>query len=182
MFISLIVTGALYLISLLLNFFGIIQFSLELKLATLIVPFIIFIAVPFSWYLFLLINTKYYFFRTHVQREFKFITVKKYSVVYNKITNIALDISVWDRISNAGDVVIHTAEDNVPDLVLKYISNPEKVEQQIYTLVRHSHLAPQMQPLQNPLQQTNNNPVMQTQKHHSHPNHYQGHRPHHQNR
>ena len=82
-----------------------------------------------------LFNTSYYFFKTHVSREFEFFTVKKQSAPYSQIVNISVDISIWDRVCNAGDITLHTAEDVAPDLILHFIKEPEKIERGIYNLI-----------------------------------------------
>ncbi len=82
-----------------------------------------------------LINTSYFFYHNHVTREFKFLIVRKHSIPYNQITNLTLDVSVWDRICKAGDLTLHTAEDKEPNLILKYVNNPEKVENLIHGII-----------------------------------------------
>ena len=86
---------------------------------------------PLSIEIFLLLNTTYYLFHTHVTREFEFIAVKKHIVPYNQIVDIKVNISIWDKVCNAGDIVLNTAEDVEPNLILHFIENPEKVEKHV---------------------------------------------------
>lgn len=98
--------------------------------------FVTFALIPTLIKAFVLKFTTYYFFDDHITSEFKFITIKRHSVPYNKITNISTDISIWDRITNAGDVILHTAEDSRSDLTLKYINNINELEKEIYKLIK----------------------------------------------
>ena len=82
--------------------------------------------------------TTYSFFRIHVTREFKLFSVKKHSVPYTQITNISIDISIWDRMCKAGDITLNTAEDIAPNLILHYVKDPEKIENGIYKIISNN--------------------------------------------
>lgn len=82
--------------------------------------------------------TKYYFYRTHLVKQVKIITVRKQSVPYHQIVNITTRISVWGRIWNTGDIIVHTVEENIEDIVLEYIKDPNKIETSIYQMVHES--------------------------------------------
>lgn len=82
------------------------------------------------------LNTSYYFYNDRVVREFRFIIIRQYSVIYAKINNIDVKISLWDRVCNAGDITLHTAADDEPNLVLKYIKSAEKVQFRIHELIQ----------------------------------------------
>ena len=45
--------------------------------------------------------------------------------------NLTMNVTIWDRICKAGDLTIHTAEDKEPDMVLRYVKHPEKLETMI---------------------------------------------------
>lgn len=107
---------------------------LSLKIV-IIVLFVIFL-VPLAIQIILLSSTTYHFFKTRVVSEFKFVMIKRTSVHYNNIVRIATNISIWDRMCKAGDITLHTAEDRTPDLVLKFIDKPRKVENIINGLIR----------------------------------------------
>jgi|TARA_Y100000310_G_C20284967_1_gene624423 hypothetical protein len=68
-------------------------------------------------------------------KEFEFFIIRTQSVPYTQIVNITTDISIWDRITKSGDIILHTAEDKAPDVVLSYILYPDKVEKSIYRMV-----------------------------------------------
>ena len=55
---------------------------------------------------------------------------------YNQITNITLNVTLWDRICKSGDLTLHTAEDNAPDLKLKFLKSPKHIEKTIYNLIK----------------------------------------------
>ena len=92
-------------------------------------------AIPTLFLTVILYNTTYYFFRNYLIHEYKFIKIKKDSVLYNKIVNISVRISLWDRLCNAGDIILQTAQDDEPDVVLRYIKDPEFIEKRIYKLI-----------------------------------------------
>lgn len=92
--------------------------------------------VPFAWALLILSRTTYIFDRYAVTKEFSFLVLRKKTVPYDKIVHLDLNISIWDRISGAGDITLKTAEDNEPDLTLRYVPQPEKVERWIMGKIR----------------------------------------------
>ena len=47
-----------------------------------------------------------------------------------------IKMTLWGRICNAGDLTLVTGQDQVPVLVLEYLDNPRKVEQEVYALIR----------------------------------------------
>ena len=104
-----------------------------------IIALVIFLSIlifPTCFYLLVLNFTSYDFFPTRVSKEFNFLVLKKHSVPYNQITDIVTDITLWDRVSKAGNIVLHTAEEKSPNLVLRYIKEPEQVEEKIYSIIR----------------------------------------------
>jgi len=132
LFYSLIVGLVLFLVSYVLKWVGVIDFPTSLWI------FLIWLAVlllPTGLHLIRLANIKYYFFRTHVEYEYRLITIKKQSVPYSQIADITVKISLWDRLTNAGNITLHTAEERAPSLVLFYIRDPEKVEKVIYKML-----------------------------------------------
>jgi hypothetical protein len=86
------------------------------------------LVLPFLWELILLSRTRYVFGPSTVTREFSLIAVRKLAVPYAKIVHIKTRISVWDRICKAGTLELRTAEDSHPDLSLRFIPDPERVE------------------------------------------------------
>lgn len=96
--------------------------------------------LPLLWKIIVLYNTKYYFFRNRVLREFEFLVIRKQSVMYDKIVDLTIDISIWDRLCGSGDITLHTAENRSPDLKLLYIKKPQMIEKSIYQIIsRGSH-------------------------------------------
>jgi len=91
--------------------------------------------LPITIKIILLSNTSYNFFQTHISKEFKLFTIKKQSIPYNQIVNISIDITIWDQICKAGDIILSTAENTEPDLKLKFIKEPEEIEIKVYNLI-----------------------------------------------
>ncbi len=92
--------------------------------------------IPNIFVFFSLWITQYIFYKDHVVVEQRFIFVRRKSAPYNKITNISTEVSIWDRLCEAGDLTLHTAEDTSPDIKLRYVENPEEVEEMIYRLMK----------------------------------------------
>jgi hypothetical protein len=137
LFYSTIFGLILLLIYFLLNYFNIINYSFNFILIVLIIFVLIISFFPLIMRIIILANTNYYFYRTHITSEFKLFFIKSYSLSYSKITNISLDISIWDRLCNAGDIILHSAEDKKEDLKLAFIKNPKEIEKRIYALAHH---------------------------------------------
>ncbi|GEM_PF-2442085 len=132
--IILVLSSGIYLASL----FKLIdqQFEITTKLILSIIFITLVIAcIPLIIKIIILYNTKYYFYHGHLISEFELFIVKRHSVPYNKIVNIQLKVSLWDRICNSGNLILHTAEDKTEDIHLNYIKNPTKIEHYIYELI-----------------------------------------------
>ena len=84
--------------------------------------------LPFAWTLIVLARTVYRFGPGSVTREFSLFVVRRTTIPYNKIVHVKMRMSIWDRISGAGNITLHTAENNAPDLTLRFIPSPQKME------------------------------------------------------
>jgi len=81
-------------------------------------------------------KVEYRFYKHHLEVESKLLQIKKKSVPYNKITNINSEISLWDRMTNSGDLVIHTADENeTGDIKILFLKNPLDLEKKIHALI-----------------------------------------------
>jgi hypothetical protein len=94
--------------------------------------------IPLLFKVILLYNTNYYFFRTHVVKEFELVKVSRQSVPYRQIANITINMTLWDRVIGSGDMILHTADDNAPNLMLDYIEEPHKIEAALYKVMKKS--------------------------------------------
>ncbi len=81
-------------------------------------------------------NTRYSFYTSHVVRERRFITVKRHSLPYRSITKVENDSSVWDRMTGASDLILHTSHGDQKALVLESVPDSDAVEHRIYALMR----------------------------------------------
>jgi uncharacterized membrane protein YdbT with pleckstrin-like domain len=135
--ISAIITVFLYGLSFVLTLVG-VNLPLTWTVFAAIGLFVIIALIPFLIQVISLVSISYYFYSTHVTREYNFIVQKKYSTPYSKIVNISVHISIWDRLIGAGDITIHTAEDNTPDMILKYVKPVDEVEKQLYEMIRRT--------------------------------------------
>lgn len=135
--ISLVVTAFIYGIAFLLNLLNIINLTMKFTILSILIPFVIIALIPFTVLLIILRCTTYFFYHSNITKQFKLVIIKKHSVLYNQITNLKIQISLWDRLTNAGDIVMHTAEHS-DDLTLKFIPNTEEIEHKIYNLIRAS--------------------------------------------
>lgn len=135
LFYSFVIVLLLYGVSFILRFFNIISYSVAVIVSWLFVLLIVLAAVPLLYQIIVLANTRYYFFKTHVISEIEMIYIERHSVNYSQITNIATKISLWDRLSNAGDITLHTGQEQTPSLILSYIKDPHRIEKAIYHLI-----------------------------------------------
>jgi len=132
---SLVLVVILYGVYYILRFFKLVPFSNAAVIGFFISLLLVIAILPLCYELIKLVNTTYYFYHTHVSAEFALLAIKKHSVNYSQITNISTDISIWDRLSNAGDITIHTGQEQTPSLILTYISSPRRIEKIIYHLI-----------------------------------------------
>ncbi|MCF7872059.1 PH domain-containing protein [Candidatus Woesearchaeota archaeon] len=135
-FISIILTTILYIFIFLLKLTGLNIMIFELEIIVLISPVIILTIVPTTIRIIMLKCTTYKFYNHYAEKIFKFIIIRKKSTLYSKITNITTNVDLWDRISKAGDIILHTAEDSTPDLTLKYVKEPENVEKLLHNYIK----------------------------------------------
>ena len=135
LFFSFIIAIILYGIYFVLDMVNVIDFTRSSVMTLFIVFIVVFSILPLLIRFIILYNTRYDFFKSHIVTEFKFFVIKKHSVLYSQIVNIKVDISIWDRICKAGDIILYTAEDKSPNVVLQYIKNPQQVERAIYKLI-----------------------------------------------
>ena len=72
--------------------------------------------------------------------ESKLFKIEKKSLPYSQITNIDTQISLWDRITYSGDLIIHTADEKeTGDIHLLFLKNPIEIEKQIHLLILKTH-------------------------------------------
>jgi len=131
-----VLTGLVYAV---FFFFGLFEKLDMAEYQKIIYPIVVVLVLSLPQLLyrgFILMMTKYSFYNTHIVYDFSFIIIRKFSVPYHQITNVSLNITIWDRLTKSGNIVIHTADDTTPDLHLNYVSNPEVVERRIYELVK----------------------------------------------
>ena len=134
-FYAIVIGLVVYGIAWLLRFFKLIPYSdLTIK-STIISLAAIFAIIPLLVKIIVLYNTTYYIFKTHIVSEMEFIKVIKHTVPYSQITDMAVDVSIWDRICRAGDIVLHTGNEQRPSLKLQYIKNVQDVERIIHSKI-----------------------------------------------
>ncbi len=126
----------------LLHLFGLITLAPAAVVSALVVLVIAAALAPLLVKTIILANTRYSFYRTHIVREFSFLVVRRISVPYTHIVNLKTDISIWDRLSRSGDIILHTAEEQSPELVLQFVKHPRRVEQAIHELIRGGQSVP----------------------------------------
>ena len=134
-FKSLIFGSIVFFLFYVLNYLKIYVFSIVSLSLILFFSIILFSILPLSWRIVILYNTNYLFFKDRVVHEFKFFNLKKESLTYDKITEINSDITLWDRLCNAGDIVLHAEGDDTPDIKLLFVKDPKKIESMIYDLI-----------------------------------------------
>lgn len=134
---SLVICLPIFAISAVLSSVGIITLGMDALFVIFIIALSFMAVIPLIFVMAILHFTTYYFFSNYAVSEFKFIMRKAYSVSYRNVINVSLSMSLWDRFCRAGDIIIHTAgESDDPDLTLKYIKEPRKIEQMIYKMMK----------------------------------------------
>lgn len=133
-FYSFIITFVSHLIIEVLKNFDIIKPTFNTYIFDAIIFFAI-IIIKILTEAVILFNTRYLFYRTHIKKEFEFITLRSNSVPYDQINSVHLNISLWDQISKSGDIKITTADDGQKDLILHYVKEPKKIEEKIYHII-----------------------------------------------
>ena len=132
--IIIIIAAIVSVILFVLRFFEILSFTNETFILYSIILIIVLSISSLLIKIMVLTSTKYYFHSDHITKEEKIIKVKKHSIPYNQITDVRTHISFWDRISGAGRINLHTAEEGV-EFALASIQNPEKVESYLHNLI-----------------------------------------------
>ena len=135
LFVALIIVGVSYSGYLVLKVLKVITLTFDQILGWFILGSVLIIMFPLLLKVFVLLNTRFYFHHDRVESEFKFIIIKSQSALYSQIVNVRVEVSVWDRICNAGNIVLCTADDREPNVILRYIKDPKKVEHMIYKLI-----------------------------------------------
>jgi uncharacterized membrane protein YdbT with pleckstrin-like domain len=133
LFFFLFLAFGVYFLFVIVNVFVDLDFIPSAGWVFLVVLVLTFLSISLK--LLVLRRTKYVFYETNADRDFDLIVIKRRSVVYNRITNISLKVSLWDRLTGAGHITLHTGDDEVPDLVMSYVKNPGRVENLIYSLI-----------------------------------------------
>lgn len=121
----------------LLKVLGVLKISLLFQIGIIFLASISIAAVSILLKIFVLLpKLEYRFYKNHLEVESKLFHIEKKSVPYNKITNINAKISLWDRLTNAGDLIIHTADEKeTGDIHLLFIKDPLKIEKEIHSLI-----------------------------------------------
>ncbi len=79
--------------------------------------------------IFRLTRMTYIFDKDHFEKRYDFLNSETESIEYKKIARIDLDKSVWDKITDAADIIVHTASERDPDVILEYVRDAEEVRQ-----------------------------------------------------
>ena len=81
-------------------------------------------------------NTTYYFYRNHLVHEFELFKEERISILYEKINNVKSNLSLWDRMCNAGDLEIFLKDSHPPVFTLLYVKYPAEIESKLHQLIR----------------------------------------------
>lgn len=137
-FFSILSFGAYFLINIINTLTNNMIYSPNINIVLIIITILTLLSVSIKFAILKLI--KYSFYENIAVKEFKFIIINKRSVIYSRITNITLKVSLWDRLTRAGTITLHTGDDEMPDIIMKYIKNPERIEELIYSLIHKKNI------------------------------------------
>lgn len=130
---SIIISSSIYLMLYLFDRFDVI--SISNKFLYGIIFFLALFIIPILVNVIILSRTTYLFYDTHLSKEFRLLGIKKHSIPYNQIRNIVTNVNIWNRLSSAGRIEIHSANDKENMMILNYINNPEEIEEKIYSII-----------------------------------------------
>ncbi len=76
-------------------------------------------------------TTSFTFYKNQLEYSEGFLTKKKKTIPYKRITNIFQTESVSERIFGVGTIHVDTAGRSIPELSMRYIDHPSKVHEEI---------------------------------------------------
>ncbi|MGM5484577.1 MAG: PH domain-containing protein [Nanobdellota archaeon] len=82
-------------------------------------------------------NTKYNFYKDRVEYYEGFWNQNKYSVMYNRITNLGQTNSIYERIFGLGTIHISTGAGNTGALI-KHVKNPDATYNKLQSIVQNT--------------------------------------------
>ncbi|MCH8519923.1 MAG: PH domain-containing protein [Nanoarchaeota archaeon] len=140
----------------LLIIYLIVEFFFELTFQSEAIFLLIGLTLLFSFFkissrLITLLNTKYVFTPSSIEKQTGIISKSSHSLHYSQITDIELSVELWDRICGVGDLVIHTANDRYSNsvskhsMILQNVKKPQQLKDSILKKVSphkdysHSH-------------------------------------------
>lgn len=135
LFISAVISALVYLFFSVLTYVSKEQVYEGALFSTIVIVFLVFLLIPFLISLILLKCTKYEFYTTNVVKQFKLIAIKKHAILYNQILEVKIEVSIWGRMTKAGNIQLVSADDSSENLTLQYVEDPETVEKKIYSLI-----------------------------------------------
>lgn len=135
----------LLLIYLIIEFFLELDFQAEAIFVLLAIT-LFFSLIKISSKMVELMNTKYVFTPSSIEKQTGFFSKGSHSLHYSQITDIELTVNIWDRICGVGDLVIHTPNDRYssPDarhsMILEDVKRPSQLKDSILKKVSpHKH-------------------------------------------
>ncbi|NOX71970.1 MAG: PH domain-containing protein, partial [Candidatus Micrarchaeota archaeon] len=102
--------GAVYIAQVLDIIRNIIDFSSWLLYPLFFITALLLAFIPLIWKVVIFLNTQYFFYIDRIVKEFEFFIIRRQSVSYDKIVDVTIDMSVWDRLCRSGDITLHTVE------------------------------------------------------------------------
>ncbi|HDD46472.1 MAG TPA: PH domain-containing protein [Candidatus Aenigmarchaeota archaeon] len=79
---------------------------------------------------------EYRFFSDRVEFYEGFLNVNRKIVRYDRVTDISLNKSVWERIWGTGTILLNTAGSPFSEVKLSYIKNPEDIYEKIQNILK----------------------------------------------
>ena len=127
----------LYLVSMLLNVFG-VQLSLWLFIPVWVMAGLILFGLLIDDVI-IILCTKYVFEHGHLRYHWKFLREVSHSVQYGQITDVEVRRDIWDRICKTGTIIIHTGSDNDEKSIMRIhsVRHPDLVHDHIQHVIKH---------------------------------------------
>ena len=100
-----------------------------------IVIFVLLVAIPIFLRYMSLINTEYRFFRDKLEYYEGWLTINRHTIPYEKVTDVVMRKSLWDRLFNTATIGIITAGTYTGSVFLPYLNEPENTYHTLQRLI-----------------------------------------------
>jgi membrane protein YdbS with pleckstrin-like domain len=110
------------------------KLNLGLVIFLAILLFLVLFSIPVFWFYMNLKQRKYIFFKDRIEYYEGWMTIVRHVVPYEKVTDLTLIKTIWDRFFNTATIGLLTAS-FYGSVHINYVNNPEEVLNHLQKLV-----------------------------------------------